>query len=281
MGYDWSKWRPGGASDSPGRISRFDVFDETAGAPLVGLPEPQMRPDVKRRKNAPAPPEPAVEEQPTESLTLQGEAEDEGPAEGGRKLPGSRSMLLIGGLALIALAVVTTPRSDDPQAQLEQGVAAYKAGRTDEARALYREVLEREPANVLAHFNLGVAEQQANRHAQAEEHYRQALRGNPQFAPAMFNLAILLERTDRPEEAAETYQRLIDAHPNEAAAHINLGYLYIQRLDRRADGEAHFRRALELDPSLISRIPEDIRPAVQAPAEQAPDSGSPAEPPPG
>ena len=275
-----SKWKPGGATvSSRKQVPPLAVVDDASGAAIVRSPELHIRPAMSSAKEKTTRADPAPKADSPESRARR-DSEPPSPPGGGRKLPGSRSMLLIGALALIALAVLTTPRGDDPQAQLEQGVAAYKAGRVEEARALYREVLEKEPANVVAHFNLGVAEQEADRHAQAEEHYRLALRGNPQFAPAMFNLAILLERTDRPEEAGEAYRQLIEAHPNEAAARINLGYLYIERLDRRADGEQHFRRALELDPNLISRIPEDIRPAVQAPAEQPPESDPPADPPP-
>lgn len=195
-----------------------------------------------------------------------------------RKLSGNRTWLLIAGLACLVLAVVTTPRNDDPQEQIERGVAAHKAGRVDQATALYEEVLKREPANAVAHFNLGVAHQEAGRNAEAEKHYRQALDSNADFAPALFNLAILQERTGRVEEAVATYNKLLESNPNESPAHINLGYLYIDKLGNRAEAEAHFRKAVELDPNLISRVPEDIRTALQNPAEGPPEP--PADPPP-
>lgn len=179
------------------------------------------------------------------------------------KLSRGRSWVLIVALAFLLLGVVTIPRDESPEAQIERGVAAHQAGRVDEARSLYEEVLESEPANAVAHFNLGVALQEAGENEQAEEHYRRALSANPRFAQARFNLAILLERTDRPEEAAESYRAVLDINPNEAAVHINLGYLLIDRLDRRAEGEDHLRRAVELNPRLISRIREDLRPSLQ------------------
>lgn len=199
-------------------------------------------------------------------------------AAGGRseeKLSRGMSWILVAGLGLLVLAVVTTPRDESPDAQIERGVAAHQAGNVDQARRLYEEVLQKEPANAVAHFNLGVVLQEAGDNEQAEEHYRRAVAANPDFVQARFNLSILLERTDRPEEAAESYRAILDINPSEAAVHINLGYLLIDRLDRRAEGEDHLRRAVELNPGLISRIREDLRPSLEGgPLPPEPPTGS-------
>ena len=192
------------------------------------------------------------------------------------KLSGGQSWLLIAGLAFLVLAVVTIPRNESSEVQIERGVAAHQAGRVDQAKRLYEEVLQNEPANAVAHFNLGVVHQEAGESEQAEDRYRRAIEANPNFAQARFNLAILLERTDRPEEAAESYRAILDINPNEAAVHINLGYLLIDRLDRRAEGEDHLRRAVELNPNLVSRIREDLRPALEGgPLPPEPPTDSP------
>lgn len=170
-------------------------------------------------------------------------------------------------LVFIATAVWTLPRNDSSSPQsvpvetrLENAVAAHQSGNIEEAKQVYLQVLREDPGNPVANFNLGLAHQQQNNLQEAEVHYRRSLEGQPEHARAMFNLAILLESAGRYEDALDMYTQLLEAHPDTAAARINMGFLLVNRLDRRADGIEEFERALELDPSLISRIPDELVP---------------------
>lgn len=183
-----------------------------------------------------------------------------------------KTLLIVGVIAIILLGIWFTPRREDTvQATVEQGVAAHKAGRTDEARRLYEEALANDPDNKLANFNLGVAAQVAGQLDQAEAYYRKSLSSDPEFLPGLFNLAILLERQDRNGESAEIYQIIVENYPDNAPVHLNYGFLLAQKLDRVEEGKAEFRRAVELEPALANRIPPDWRPTSAA-------SGPPAEP---
>lgn len=192
---------------------------------------------------------------------------------GGTDGPAPRSRLSMGKVLLIlaALGVVLSsiwfsPRRDDTlQAKIDEGVAAQKAGRTDEAERLYEEVLSNDPTNKLANFNLGVAAQVAGDMEKAESFYEKSLEADPVFLPALFNLAILQERTDRNEESAETYRRLLEEYPDNGPAHLNYAFLLTQKLNKPDEGREEFRKALENDPTLARRIPADMRPAPAAP----------------
>ena len=194
-----------------------------------------------------------------------GDGQKPGEPSTSKKLPRNRSMLILGAVALIALAVLTSPRDVSVQAKLEQGVSAYKAGRTNEARELYLEVLQRDPQNAVANFNLGVAAQEANQTSEAEKYYREALDKEPDFVAALYNYAILMEEQGKYDLSEQAYRRILERYPDQTRARINLGFLLVERLNRRDEGVEEFRKALEFDPNLISRIPPDLRPGAVPP----------------
>lgn len=177
-----------------------------------------------------------------------------------------KALLILAALGVVLSSIWFSPRRDDTlQAKIDEGVAAQKAGRTDEAERLYEEVLSNDPNNKLANFNLGVSAQIAGDMEKAESLYEKSLDADPNFLPALFNLAILLERTDRNEESAETYRRLLERYPDNGPAHLNYGFLLTQKLNKPEEGREEFKKAVENDPALARRIPADMQPAPAAP----------------
>lgn len=192
---------------------------------------------------------------------------DQDQAKPRTRLSKGKALLIIGALATVLAAIwFSPPRQDTVQAKIDQGVAAQKAGRTDEAQRLYEDVLQNDPNNKLANFNLGVVAQVAGDAQRAEDLYLKSLQADPDFLPALFNLAILQERADRNEESEETYRRLLEKYPDNGPAHLNYGFLLAQKLNRPDKGRTEFSRAVEIDPGLAARIPPDLRPAP-APAQ--------------
>ncbi len=195
-----------------------------------------------------------------------------GPSEpsASKKLPRNRSLLLLGGVALIALAVLTSPRDQSLQAKLEQGVAAYNEGRPDRAKELYSEVLREDPDNPVANFNMGVAAHRENRLPEAESYYEKALEADPDFSVALFNYAILKERQGDHQGAEQNYRRILEKNPSDVGARINLGFLLVEKLNRREEGIQEFRKALQIDPRVATRIPPELRPGASVPGPPAP-----------
>jgi Flp pilus assembly protein TadD len=73
----------------------------------------------------------------------------------------------------------------------------------------------------------------------------------------MFNLAILLTGTGQTDEALDLYRAVTALQPDNAAAHLNLGFLLLDTGERK-EGKAELDQAVALDPTLASRIPEQI-----------------------
>lgn len=182
------------------------------------------------------------------------------------RLSMGKALLILAALGVVLSSIWFSPRRDDTlQAKIDEGVAAQKAGRTAEAERLYEEVLNNDPTNKLANFNLGVSAQIAGDMEKAEGLYKKSLDADPNFLPALFNLAILQERTDRNEESAQTYRRLLEQYPDNGPAHLNYGFLLTQKLNKPDEAREEFKKAVENDPALARRIPADMRPAPAAP----------------
>lgn len=167
---------------------------------------------------------------------------------------------MLAAVGLVAVLAVGCGGGDDASPKkeaakrLDEALAAHAEGRISEATKAYREVLDKEPDNKYAHYNLGLIDQQAGRAKQAEKEYRAALAIDANFTSALFNLAILRAPADA-TEAERLYRTVIGLEPGNASAHLNLGFLLLSK-DQQGAGEAELDKAVELDPSLASRVPE-------------------------
>lgn len=182
-------------------------------------------------------------------------------------------------IVLILAGACAKGNSDAEQASaaLAAGLKAHAAGRLDEAAADYRKVLLYDPRNKFAYYNLGVIEQARGDGGSAESNYRITLTIDPDFVPALFNLAILRTAQGGGRESIDLYRHVIEIDPSYAAAHLNLGFLLVDN-GQVKKGKAELAIAVGLDPSLASRIPEDllVGPAPQPSASVGPlASGSP------
>ena len=135
----------------------------------------------------------------------------------------------------------------DPDDALATAIGHHQAGRIADAVALYRRVLEVEPANVAALVNLGAALRGGGEAEAAADCFRRAVEAEPGHAGAHYNLGNALRDQERFEDAAAAYRRALDIAPEMAAARNNLG----DCLGRLGDWEAavaSFERALEAEP---------------------------------
>jgi tetratricopeptide (TPR) repeat protein len=151
---------------------------------------------------------------------------------------------------------------------LQQGLQAQAAGDFDFAVDAYLQVIQLDPQNKFAYYNLGVIEQVRGELPAAEGHYRTTLGLDPDFVPALFNLAILRTETS-PDEAVTLYEHLIQVDPSHAAAHLNLGFLLIEQGHERR-GQKELEEAVRLDPSLEGRI--DPETSAEAPISESPSA---------
>jgi protein O-GlcNAc transferase len=112
---------------------------------------------------------------------------------------------------------------------IEEALAHHRAGRLPEAEALYRRILDFEPANIDAAHFLGVLAYQRGDLAQAAERISAALARNPANAPARNNLGNVLDAQGRHDDALRCYLEAVALEPDYVDARSNLAAALARR----------------------------------------------------
>jgi Flp pilus assembly protein TadD len=169
-------------------------------------------------------------------------------------------------------AVSVTRKTLQANALLQAGILQQgKYQDSKGAARTYRRVLELDPGNKLAWYNLGVIARQDGRTADARAAYDKALKIDPSFGSALYNQAMLLESSE-PDRALGLLKRAVAANPKASTAHLQLGHILAKK-DRDDEAEAAYRRAVAVDPSLHVHVPEPFQDSV-SPSPTSSQAGS-------
>jgi tetratricopeptide (TPR) repeat protein len=169
-----------------------------------------------------------------------------------RRTVGAAFLAMAGAASLSACGgpSATATASQD----LAAGIAAQRAGNYGTATTDYSKVLNTEPRNVYALYDLGDVEQFQHQDAAAATHYEQALAVNPKFENALYNLAII-DSKSKPREAKVLYLEVVALYPNDAVARLNLGRVLLTLGEKKA-ADTQINLAVNLEPSLRSHAPK-------------------------
>jgi predicted O-linked N-acetylglucosamine transferase (SPINDLY family) len=130
----------------------------------------------------------------------------------------------------------------------EQGVAAHRAGRLDQAEKLYRQVLRADVASFPALHMLGFLKAQQGRYDDAIALLAKAVRKNPADAAALAHYAHALMAARRLNEALAAYDRLLEMQPANFEAHYNRGVI-LSQTRKHAEALSSLDQALKLQPN--------------------------------
>ena len=132
----------------------------------------------------------------------------------------------------------------------------HRQGRLNEAEALYRSALARQPDHFEASYLLGMLKMQQGHPAQALSLIETAVQIRPSAPEALATLGAVLAALGRPAEALGAYERLIKLRPADPDALYNRGVV-LASLRRHADALASYDQALALRrdhvPSLLNK----------------------------
>ena len=169
------------------------------------------------------------------------------------------SLLMVGGLALGACGGGSDSKQDATKL-LNAGLQAEVQGDYATAQSKFEDLLEVDPSNKFANYNLGYIAQTVDKdNTAAAAYYEAAIEADPQYGPALYNLAIIETARKNTTKAIDLYKRAITADPTDANANLNLGFLLFETGDK-AGADAAFRKAIALNPALKQRIPADQQP---------------------
>lgn len=131
--------------------------------------------------------------------------------------------------------------------EIDRALELHRAGRLEEAEALYRRVLQLQPEQPDALHLLGVLAFQGGRHDEAVARIRQALALRPRWAEAHNNLGLALQGQGRLEQAVTAYQQALQLNPALSDARVNLGVIFLEE-GKTAEALAAFTDAVRLTP---------------------------------
>lgn len=131
---------------------------------------------------------------------------------------------------------------------IRNGVAAFERGDLDAARSIFGSVLEREPDNVTAIYELAYTLVTQGEPEEALRVVDEALGRDLEPVPEFFTLsASVLDNLGRQNEAIDRFEQGIAAFPNDHGLHLNLGVTQVRSGDMAA-ARATFERAAALQP---------------------------------
>jgi len=162
-------------------------------------------------------------------------------------------LVLLIGAGLSACSLGGKSEAEQAQDVLQEALQLHAQGDLEGAKDAYLRVIQLDPQNKFAYYNLGLISQTRGDTVGAESSYRTAITIDPDFVPALFNLAILRTDAGSAEEAIDLYEHIIEVDAANASAHLNLGFLLIDQGDENR-GQAELDEAVTLDPSLEGRI---------------------------
>jgi len=132
--------------------------------------------------------------------------------------------------------------------RLRDAVTLHQRGQLAEAEQIYRQILQRDPAQFDALQLLGAVEIQRGRYAEGANLIQRALAINPHSARALLNLGHALARLERHDEAAESFSRAIAVKSDYPQAHQGRGVALLQ-LGRATEALASFDAVLAMQPA--------------------------------
>lgn len=134
--------------------------------------------------------------------------------------------------------------------KFQRATLLHQQGHIGQAEALYKQVLQEQPAHADAFHQLGIAALQTGDTVRGIELIVQSLRINPRQPAAYSNIGrALLVEMKRPAEALANFDRALQLKPDYVEAHNHRGNVLLE-LGRPAEALASYDRALQLKPGL-------------------------------
>lgn len=143
--------------------------------------------------------------------------------------------------------VTEAPRAKEKSAKelFTDAVAAFDAGKLDEAQAGFARVAAKVPNNVVVHFNSGVIAERQGKLTEAATFYEAANKIDPRHKPTLLNLGRVYRQQDKFDNAISLYETALKDPANEYDVELNNNLTVAYRLAKKyAQAEATARKVL-------------------------------------
>ncbi|MGK7901915.1 MAG: tetratricopeptide repeat protein [Hormoscilla sp.] len=131
--------------------------------------------------------------------------------------------------------------------KLSEGLGYYQAGRLDEARTVYWEIIQEQPHQVEAIAMLGIIAHQTGAYDRAIGYYQEALAIKPDYPEAYNNLGASFWEQGQMERAVAVYKQAIAIKPDYIDAYNNLA-IALSRQGKISEATAVYQQVVLLRP---------------------------------
>ena len=149
--------------------------------------------------------------------------------------------------AAVIAAADRYDRASKTSSTFSKAMTARKSKQYDEAATLLRQVVETDPADFPAWFELGTVYFIQKNYAEAEKAYIQSISKHPNYAVALLSLGRLRIAQKNYDGAIEALSQAVKVEPTSAQANYFLGEAYLQN-KKGSLGVGYLNEALKLDP---------------------------------
>lgn len=132
--------------------------------------------------------------------------------------------------------------------KLNKALALQNQGNTDQAEAIFREILAADPGDVPSLFSLGGIEHNRGNQLKALELFERAAKNKPDFAQIWYNMGIVLQSLKQFDRALASYDRALQLQPDFSEVRINRGGLLVE-MKQHKEALINYEELLKVDPN--------------------------------
>jgi Flp pilus assembly protein TadD len=133
------------------------------------------------------------------------------------------------------------------------GVVAQQAGNLDVATKMIRRAIAVDGSNVQYQFALGTVLQAQGKVDEALAALRRVLQLSPAHTQALFRMGNALQLDGKLEESIAAYRRILQVDPNSADAEFNIGNV-LRLQGKLVEARASYDRALRMEPANVDAL---------------------------
>jgi Tfp pilus assembly protein PilF len=158
----------------------------------------------------------------------------------------------ISDIVIVSLAAATEAATESHPVlgPFKRATELAEAGRLDEARAIYEDLLKKDASVPEIHYNLATVYFRKKELELSAAEFQKVLELQPDHRGALVGLSRVYEDRGESGKALEAMARAAAAYPRDARIHYDLGVLRLNA-KRLPEAKTAFERALELDPKIF------------------------------
>ncbi len=147
----------------------------------------------------------------------------------------------------VCLKPIQAQEADPPS--ITRGLQYYNEEKFDQALAVFSKILDKDPANIEAHYFKGLTYNKAEKFDQSVATFKKVLELDSQYNGARLQLGIAYFKLKLNKEAVQEFKMVLEKNPQNATAHLFMGFTQ-QQMEKYEDSLIYFQTAMSMDPSL-------------------------------